>query len=382
MWLSQVEVREDNTLSIEWYASTPDIDRYNSIIETDGFNEWLKNYLTNPIILLGHNDSKPIGNMAEYSLDNSGLWIRALLTKDTDGVFSDIKEGRTKGFSIGFVPLAWYYKDKVSGKNLKDMTEAEYNNVNYNDIVRVINKIDLVEISVVNIPANPNALFTISKSVRAFFDAIETRNSIEYERRMLIKNENNPFVDRNVQVDIPGEETTPTTDTETTTTDNDIATDTPADKADAIVETVPETPATTDVVTEVTDPAPAEVVETDKPGDVPTDPIKTDAENAENIVQTDTADNGDGAETPTGAEIVQPSQEVETLSTKLSEANKAIDDLLGYCEDLVSKNKLLEEKLNLTPVNRPAVINSRNADTKNDPLVTSLRNAKATAMEL
>ena len=83
--------------------------------------------------------------MSDYKLDNSGLWIRALLNKDTDGIFDDIKTGRTKWFSIGFVPLSWYYKDRVSGKNLKDMTEEEYNNVNYNDIVRVINKVDLVE---------------------------------------------------------------------------------------------------------------------------------------------------------------------------------------------------------------------------------------------
>lgn len=70
------------------------------------------------------------------------------------------------------------------------MTEEEQNNVDYKNIVRVISKVDIVELSVVNVPANPQSLFTISKALRAYFAELETR---EVAKRYLVSEIENPF---------------------------------------------------------------------------------------------------------------------------------------------------------------------------------------------
>lgn len=50
--------------------------------------------------------------MIEHKVDNTGLFITAKLTMNLDNVFQAIKEGITKGFSIGFYPLSRSYETK------------------------------------------------------------------------------------------------------------------------------------------------------------------------------------------------------------------------------------------------------------------------------
>lgn len=54
-------------------------------------------------------------------------------------------------------------------------------------MVRTIKELDLVEISVVSTPANPNAVFSLEKSVKSFFD--ETK---ENWKKLLEKKEDTP----------------------------------------------------------------------------------------------------------------------------------------------------------------------------------------------
>ena len=69
--IDNVEIRaEDGKVIIEGYASTPDIDRYNSIITTEAIAGGMENYLKNPVILLGHDTDKPIGTMISYNVEN------------------------------------------------------------------------------------------------------------------------------------------------------------------------------------------------------------------------------------------------------------------------------------------------------------------------
>ena len=189
----------------------------------------------------------------------------------------------------------------------------------------------------------------------------------------LLKNEHNPFIDSNVEVDIPGEEKAPASDTNVTPPANDVPDTTNIDTvppADEVIATTADTP--NNDKTDTTD------INTDSDGvakdDIVThDPDKIDAENADNTALKETPQNGTGAETPPVVETVQPSQEVQQLSAKLADANKTIDDLLGYCKDLIDQKEDLQAKLNITPVNRP-VINSRISEvSKPDPLTTVLK---------
>lgn len=183
MPITDVEVRADeNAIIIKWMASTPEIDRYNSIITVDWIRWGMDNYIANPVILLGHNSDKAIWTMIEHKVDNTGLFITAKLTMNLDNVFQAIKEGITKGFSIGFYPLSRSYETK-DWTPLAALTQEQLDQLDYNDIIRKITKLDLVEISVVNIPANPSALFTMQKAVKLFFESIEKRSVIELQKR-------------------------------------------------------------------------------------------------------------------------------------------------------------------------------------------------------
>ena len=93
---------------------------------------------------------------------------------DIDGVVQKIKDEVIKGFSIGFYPKAWIYKTK-NGTPLSQLTQSEVDALDYNDIIREITELDLVEISVCSIPANPGAVFSLTRSLKKFFDNLDKK---------------------------------------------------------------------------------------------------------------------------------------------------------------------------------------------------------------
>jgi phage head maturation protease len=56
------------------------------------------------------------------------------------------------------------------------LTAEELDALDYNDVVRKITEIDLVELSVVNTPANADALFTMARAIKLFFEQQEKRS--------------------------------------------------------------------------------------------------------------------------------------------------------------------------------------------------------------
>ena len=182
MAIDKVEVRADSgKIIIEWYASTPDIDSYNSIIDTEAIAGGMDRYMKNPVILLWHDMDKPIGTMISHNIDLTGLRIKAEISQDTDGIMKAIKDGVVKWFSMGFYALEWSYQTK-QGVPLSALSETEIDSLSYDDIVRKITKIELLEISVVSLPANPNTLFTLTRALKQFFDGYEKRFAVKHIR--------------------------------------------------------------------------------------------------------------------------------------------------------------------------------------------------------
>lgn len=139
----------EDSVTIEGYASTNDVDRVGDVVPTSVWEKGLTNYLKNPIILAYHNHQMPVGKMVEHRVDERGLWIKATISDAADNVYKLIKKGILSAFSIGF--------------RVKD---AEYNSAAE---VFLIKDLELHEISVVSIPANQNTLFSLSKA----FDSAE-----------------------------------------------------------------------------------------------------------------------------------------------------------------------------------------------------------------
>jgi len=133
-------------VEIEGYASTKDKDRVNDIVEPKAFKDALDGYMLNPVVLLQHKADKPVGTVTEASIKPKGLYIKATITEDQDGILSALKNGVIRAFSIGY-RVKDYSIDEV--KN--DAGEVAGHEM-------VIKDLELYEISLVSIPANPYAL--------------------------------------------------------------------------------------------------------------------------------------------------------------------------------------------------------------------------------
>lgn len=170
----KVETKEDGTetVKIVGWASTPHIDRHDDIVEPSAFTSSLETFLKNPRLLLRHWDEKNIGNVTSAKVvdngseDENGLWIEAVVLRNVDDCITLIKNKQLGTLSIGFRVKAAEYR--LLGDETGPTKE-----------IRVITDLDLLEISVVDIPANPNALFTPVKSIAAYFAAVRKAEEAE-----------------------------------------------------------------------------------------------------------------------------------------------------------------------------------------------------------
>ena len=146
-----------DSVTIEGYASTNDIDRHGDIVPAAVWEKGMENYLKNPVILAYHKHDEPIGRMVEHRIDDKGLWIKARVSAAAEDVFNLVKDGVLTAFSIGF-----------------RIVDAEYNSAAE---VFMVKELELHEISVVSVPANQNTLFSLSKA----FDSAEEFKSFKMQ---------------------------------------------------------------------------------------------------------------------------------------------------------------------------------------------------------
>lgn len=133
-----------DSIYIEGMANTTSIDRDSDVVPMTVWEEGIKNYLKNPIILAHHDPDDPIGRMEDYKIKPEGLWVKARVSAAADKTFSLIKDGVLTAFSIGFI--------------IKD---AIYDSIT--DLF-IIKELELLEISVVSIPCNQDSIFSLSKA--------------------------------------------------------------------------------------------------------------------------------------------------------------------------------------------------------------------------
>jgi len=144
---STIKAIEDTSteLRIEGYASTDALDRASDKILPSAWTKGgLNNYKNNPILLFNHNYSEPIGRVTEIATDATGLKIKGVISKSAGRVYDLVKERILTTFSVGF--------------KIKD---ADYDKSNDGLIVK---DAELLEVSVVTIPCNQDAVFSIAKS--------------------------------------------------------------------------------------------------------------------------------------------------------------------------------------------------------------------------
>ena len=144
---------------MEFILSDATPDRYGDIVEPTGWQ--LDNFKNNPICLFGHDNKFPIGKWEDIKA--GGKDLRARLTLAPKGTSDRIDEIRNlidadilRATSVGFRPLESEPLDKDDKWGAKRFTKHE-----------------LVECSVVAVPANPNAL-AVAKSLGVSVGTLRT----------------------------------------------------------------------------------------------------------------------------------------------------------------------------------------------------------------
>ena len=151
-----------DSIFIEGYASTNDIDRAGDVVSTSVWEKGIQNYLKNPIILAQHDHDDPVGRMVDYRIDDKGLWIKARVSAAAE-IFNLVKDKVLTAFSIGF-----------------RVVDAEYNAAAE---IFMVKELELVEISIVSVPCNQNTIFSLAKA----FKGAEEYN--EFKKQFAIAND-------------------------------------------------------------------------------------------------------------------------------------------------------------------------------------------------
>ena len=147
---------EDGGLDIKGSASTNHIDRAGDTIESNAWTKGgLDNFKNNPVILFNHNYDRPIGRAKEIGVTENGLELTARISKSAGDIKDLIKDGVLGAFSVGFKVKDAEYLTETDGYKIKDA--------------------ELFEVSVVSVPCNQNAVFSLAKS----FDSMEEYNSFK-----------------------------------------------------------------------------------------------------------------------------------------------------------------------------------------------------------
>ncbi len=169
--MSAVEEKGD-TVKISGYGSTKDVDRGGDRVLPTAFTESIaESQRTSGVaMLLGHDHEKVIGSWDKIAVDTKGLPVEGTVKYDCDQCMEKIRAGDLRGLSIGYRVEAYQIEDGQGHVMYRSDTGMEagydYDDLYSEESVRVITKLDLVEISVVATPMNA---YSFISSVKKFF---------------------------------------------------------------------------------------------------------------------------------------------------------------------------------------------------------------------
>lgn len=156
-------------------VSTPEVDRYGTIIVPSGIDYTA--YLNNPIVLAQHDsDDWPIGKCLGFAMNGENLEATLQfhrITEEACEVADLVAAGYVRAVSVGIIPIE-SEEQTIDGKRITVYTKSE-----------------LVEFSVVSIPANREAL--IKKSIKLKLETIF--NKLKKVNRMLTPEQTQAITD-------------------------------------------------------------------------------------------------------------------------------------------------------------------------------------------
>lgn len=164
-----------DVIMIEGYASTVDEDRHGDVVVPSAFTkEVIDRYMMNPVLLYAHDRKRVEGRVTEMNVDQKGLFVKAEVLADSE-VGKRVQAGFIKAFSIGFGLIDYKYNSERG--------------------VFLITELELYEISLVSLPANPYAGFNLAKSLESLLGRDARQQLIETKTNAPLKmntTESNP----------------------------------------------------------------------------------------------------------------------------------------------------------------------------------------------
>lgn len=150
MGIDRKSIDQENR-TIDFVCSTPDVDRYGEIVLPSAFAKSLKQFMLNPVFPFGHhyeasgNQLPTVGHWKDMRVSDNALIGKAYFKPRGLGeeCFQDYIEGNLTSVSVAWLTRSWR------------MEEREIEGVSKR--VRVFDEVDLIEVSAVLIPANPQA---------------------------------------------------------------------------------------------------------------------------------------------------------------------------------------------------------------------------------
>lgn len=147
--IEKTEELDDGTIKVWGYASAPSVDSDGETITADAMKAALPDYLKFGAVREMHNGSKAAGTAIEANVEDDGRTYFGAHVVDSEAV-KKVRAKVYKGFSIGGRVTSRHDVEKSTITGLK-----------------------LIEVSLVDRPANPDALFTMWKA-EAELSAVDT----------------------------------------------------------------------------------------------------------------------------------------------------------------------------------------------------------------
>lgn len=134
-------------------VSTPNVDRYEEIVEPKAFKLWLPTFMANPVFCAGHQyvglsgEPTVIGSWQSMDVTDKELVGTAQFanTPLADQYLSLFAENHMRAFSVGWITHEWEMREFDMGEGIKKR-------------IRVFTEVELIEVSAVAIPANRQSL--------------------------------------------------------------------------------------------------------------------------------------------------------------------------------------------------------------------------------
>ncbi len=138
---------------IEGFANTSTKDRVGDVVLPSAFSKSLPTYLKNPVLLANHDWNDPCGKCMSAEIQEKGLYIKARVSDTRQDIKTLIREGVLSTFSIGYNEVDTDFDESTKTKYIKEL--------------------ELLEISIVTVPANTESTFKISPKLDTNSEPLE-----------------------------------------------------------------------------------------------------------------------------------------------------------------------------------------------------------------